>query len=69
MKCQRCPRGEDATFRVVTDLIDMRVCTACAEEARRLGIPVHVLNGEAQKKDGDKTNLNVALASFYTVAQ
>jgi hypothetical protein len=39
-KCERCLTGEDATFRACSDLIDMAVCAACAEEARRLGITV-----------------------------
>jgi hypothetical protein len=42
MKCQRCLRDE-ATYRVYSDTIDMKVCFACAEEACRLGIAVEVL--------------------------
>ena len=41
MKCQRCSNGE-AAYRVHTDAIDMKVCAACAAEARRLGIAVEV---------------------------
>jgi hypothetical protein len=43
MKCQRCWRIEAATYRVRSDLIDVKVCAACAEEARRLGIVVEAL--------------------------
>jgi hypothetical protein len=43
MKCQRCLRDE-ATYRVYTDAIDMKVCFGCAEEACRLGIAVEVLH-------------------------
>ena len=44
MNCQRCLSGE-AVYRVHTDTIDMKVCAACAAEARRLGIAVQVLVG------------------------
>src|SRR6266571_568638 len=44
MNCQRCLSGEGA-YRVHTDAIDMKVCAACAAEARRLGIAVEVLVG------------------------
>jgi hypothetical protein len=56
MKCQRCARGEEAKYRVYTDIIDMKVCAACAEEARRLGIDVEVLE-DGEKKD-DKSKLS-----------
>lgn len=39
-KCERCLSGEEAVYRARTDLIDMLVCAACAEEARSLGITV-----------------------------
>ena len=35
MKCQRCFRGEEATYRVRSDVIDMKVCGSCAAEATR----------------------------------
>ena len=40
MKCERCLRGEEATYRVYTDAMQMAVCAACADEARKLGITV-----------------------------
>jgi hypothetical protein len=46
MKCQRCLRGEEARYRVYTDLIEMAVCAACADEARKLGITVETLSQE-----------------------
>jgi hypothetical protein len=45
-KCQRCLRGEEARYRVYTDLIEMAVCAACADEARELGITVEPLSQE-----------------------
>ena len=49
MKCQRCCRREEATYHVRSDIIDMKVCAACAEEARRLGLAVEVLGGGEEK--------------------
>jgi hypothetical protein len=49
MKCQRCCGREEAT------VIDMKVCAACADEARRLGIAVEVLGGEERKGKGEKS--------------
>jgi hypothetical protein len=48
VKCQRCYRDE-AKYRVYTDIMDLKVCVACAEEAGGLGIPVEVL--QSQRKD------------------
>ena len=59
MKCQRCCRREEATYRVRSDVIDMKVCAACAEEARRLGIAVEVLGGEERKGNGEKSELEL----------
>jgi hypothetical protein len=57
MKCQRCCGHEEATYRVRSDVIDMKVCAACADEARRLGIAVEVLDGEERKGNGEKSKL------------
>ena len=43
MSCQRCCRYEEARYRVRSDLIDMKVCGACAAEAGRLGIAVELV--------------------------
>jgi hypothetical protein len=44
--CKRCLRGEEATYRVYTDAMEMDVCAACADEALKLGIGVEVLSQE-----------------------
>ena len=49
MKCERC-RREEATYRVRSDVIDMKVCGSCANEATRLGIAVEVLGGGGREK-------------------
>ena len=36
MKCQRCLSGEEASCRVRSEVIDMKVCAVCADEARSL---------------------------------
>lgn len=38
--CERCLSGEPAIYWVESDVIHLRVCKACAEEARRLGLKV-----------------------------
>jgi hypothetical protein len=38
--CERCISGEEAMYVVSSDVIHMRVCAACAEEARKLGLTV-----------------------------
>ena len=59
MKCQRCCGHEEATYRVRSDVIDMKVCAACANEARRLGIVVEVLSGEQRKGNGEKSKFEL----------
>jgi hypothetical protein len=52
MRCQRCSRPlseQEPTFRVYSDVLDIRVCGVCAQEARRLGIKVEII-GSAKKK-------------------
>jgi hypothetical protein len=49
MKCERCCRREEATYRVRSDVIDMKVCGSCTNEATRLGIAVEVLGDEKEK--------------------
>jgi hypothetical protein len=50
MKCQRCCGCEEVTYRVRSDVIDTKVCAACAEEARSLGIAVEVLGGREKSE-------------------
>jgi len=56
MNCERCMRGEEARYRVHTDLIDMKVCEACAGEARKLGIAVELLALGEDKNDRRKSD-------------
>jgi hypothetical protein len=52
MECQRCLLGKEAKYRVYSDLIDMKVCETCADEARRLGIAVEALDDGKVKNNG-----------------
>jgi len=53
MKCQRCIRGIEATYRVYSDAMEMKVCAACAAEAQRLGLAIELLHpGEVTKVSG-----------------
>jgi len=59
MKCERCRGRQEAVYRVRSDVIDMKVCGACAAEARRLGIGVEVLGGGERKGNGEKSELEL----------
>jgi hypothetical protein len=59
MKCQRCCRREEATYHVRSDIIDMKVCAACAEEARRLGLAVEILGCGERKGNKEKSELEL----------
>jgi hypothetical protein len=37
-------RGKETTHRVYTDVMDVNVCAACAEEARELRLAVEILD-------------------------
>jgi hypothetical protein len=54
MKCQRCLSGEEASCRVRSDVIDMKVCAVCADEARRLRLTVEALGDEGRRGTGEK---------------
>ena len=50
MECERCFTGEEAKYRTYTDIIDMKVCVACADRARKLGIAVEALVAQGKNK-------------------
>jgi hypothetical protein len=59
MKCERCWRREEATYRIHSDIIDIKVCPSCADEARSLGLAVEGLAGEERKGNGEKSELEL----------
>jgi hypothetical protein len=42
--CERCLAGGPAQYWVESDVMRVRVCKACSEEARRLGLKVEPVN-------------------------
>jgi len=46
MKCERCLSlcGEIAEYRVRTDVMDIKVCRRCADEARAIGLVATPIN-------------------------
>jgi ribosome-binding protein aMBF1 (putative translation factor) len=51
MKCQRCGNDKEAEFRVVSDVLDIKVCADCAGEARSLGMSVEVVEIDKAKNE------------------
>jgi hypothetical protein len=49
MRCERCNSmsGEEAVFRVRSDIIDLKVCCRCATEAENLRLQVEPLSKNA----------------------
>jgi hypothetical protein len=60
MECERCFTGDEARYRAYTDIIDIKVCSACADKARNIGIAVEVLGGEGKPNSAGN---NAALGS------
>jgi hypothetical protein len=66
MKCKRCVSGEEAKYRVYTELMEMKVCAACADEARRIGIAVEVLYDRVMIEKGENNGSRQSNASNKT---
>ena len=56
MKCQRCENDKEAEFRVVSDVLDIKVCADCAGEARRLGMSLEIVEIDKAKNDRAASN-------------
>jgi hypothetical protein len=56
MKCQRCGNDKEAEFRVVSDILDMKVCADCAAEARRIGLSLEIVAIDAADNDRAASN-------------
>jgi len=50
MECQRCLTGKEAKYRVYSDIIDLKVCEACADAALQLGLAVEALDDGGKKE-------------------
>jgi hypothetical protein len=60
MKCQRCGNDEEAEFRVVSDVLDIKVCADCAGEARELGPSLKIVEIDKAKKERAATKAKVS---------
>ena len=56
MKCQRCENDKEAEFRVVSDVMDIKVCADCAGEARRLGMSLEIVEMDKAKNERAASN-------------
>ena len=56
MKCQRCGNDKEAEFRVVSDILDIKVCADCAEEARKIGLPLEIVEIDKPKNERAASN-------------
>jgi hypothetical protein len=65
MKCQRCLSGQQAAYRVYTDVLNLQVCGTCAEEALRMGIAVEVLGGEKRKGNVEQVSLDSGIVGQW----
>ena len=61
MNCERCCEPEEANYRVRSDVIDMKVCAACAKQARKLRLAVEVLGDGGRKGNGEKSEPEVRI--------
>jgi hypothetical protein len=59
MKCQRCGNDKEAEFRVVSDILDMKVCADCAAEARKIGLSLEILEIDKAKNERAASNAEV----------
>jgi hypothetical protein len=44
IKCERCLTGANAEYYVCSDVLHLRVCKTCADEATKLGLRVISIN-------------------------
>jgi hypothetical protein len=51
MKCQRCSEDQEAKYRVRSDVLDLKVCTTCAAEARKLRLTIELLHDDETSRD------------------
>jgi protein-arginine kinase activator protein McsA len=51
MKCQRCLQGQEAKYRVHSDVLDLKVCASCAAEARSLSLTIELLHPDETSRD------------------
>ena len=65
MKCQRCENDKEAEFRIVSDILDIKVCADCAGEARRIGMSLEIGEIDKASKDAARGGYPMVIASDY----
>jgi hypothetical protein len=50
MECERCLTGNAAKYRVYSDIIDMKVCAACADVALEVGLVIEALDAKEKSQ-------------------
>jgi hypothetical protein len=65
MKCERCGNDKEAEFRVISDILDMKVCADCAAEGRRLTPSLKIVKIE---KANNEQGTSKAEVPAYPVA-
>ena len=40
MRCERCLKKTDTSYRAYTEVLNMKVCADCAAQAKQLGIAI-----------------------------
>ena len=51
MKCERCESDKEAEFRVISDVLDIKVCVDCAREARKIGLSLEIIEIDKAKTE------------------
>ena len=65
MKCQRCESDKEAEFRVISDVLDIKVCADCAREARKIGLSLEVI--EIDKAKNERAPGNATARGYLAV--
>ena len=51
MKCERFESDKEAEFRVISDVLDIKVCVDCAREARKIGLSLEIIEIDKAKNE------------------
>ena len=65
MKCKRCESDKEAEFRVIFDVLDIKVCVDCAREARKIGLSLEVI--EIDKAKNERAPGNATARGYLAV--
>jgi hypothetical protein len=71
MKCERCESDKEAEFRVISDVLDIKVCVDCAREARKIGLSLEIIEIDKAKNErapgkAEARGYPVVMVSDYT---